>query len=519
MKKIDPNYLLDELNLQGDVIRRIAKLLGYPRESIAAGLYAAPRVTSQDHEVLEGLLAEMDERRMTRLKVEPRLTETKEPDGVDQIDELLDILRVLPSQRNMAAILSAHEIGQEARKRRIEQSLLHVAVSAGPRGVNMAASTISATVGRDVTGLDDLTEDELEKYYDSWMPRLPDGLREEWKAFVESTQEKWATMPIDSLARRYAHYLNEVLEAYACGTQNEVLGHREMSGLSRFNEIDPKTGYIKTRFWRHLAQVNPNPEFDGNKPWHAASQTVDGVAINPPFIIKITFEPAQLDELRKEGEIVVCRADELTFAPAGLGEYFINHGTAYIPGKFDGKIVEMLRGSKLWVAAVNGSGHWIGVGSTRMAALISLCAPQHMSQSEGRQMTDEEWSLLNQIASEKTARPEVGWTDGGKRKAVIEMAAEENEKAYRAKYADDLTPKIARFYYIHIKTSDNRKARWYFDSKMAQNERSRILAGLSELRNVFHGESSRDDEHNLYFVMPYTFEELTTVFGQFEELT
>lgn len=520
-KKIDPNYLLDELNLQGDIIRRMAKLLGYPREPIAAGLLAAPRVTSQDHEVLEALLSEMDERRMTRLRVEPHYVPPPTPDDVDKIDDLLDVLRRLPTRNDMAAILSAHEIGKEARKRQIEKNLLHVAVVSGPRGVNLKAM-LSSLAGREVSSLDELTEEEMERYYDSWMPRLPDGLRQEWEAFVGSVQAKWKHAPLSVLADQYEIYLNEVLDAYAIGTPNEMFGDYEQSALSRFNEPNPDREAKNSRldtFWKRSAKIVENNDYDPTKPWHSGSTTVDGEPRNVPYLIEIVFEPRQLDELRKEGEIVVCQASALEFADAGMGEHHLWH-EGKVLGTVDGKIEAMLRGSVLWIAAVHRTNRWLGIGSTRMAALISLCAPQHMSQSEGRQMTDEEWRLLNQIASEKAVHgPETGWTDGGKRKAVIDMAAEENEKAYRAKYADDLTPKIARFYYIHIKTSDNRKARWHFDSKMAQNERCRMLSGLSELRNVMQGESSRDDDHNTYFVMPYTFEELTTVFGQFEELT
>jgi hypothetical protein len=297
-----------------------------------------------------------------------------------EFEEMLDSLGRVPTRGAMRTILSAHHIEQLAEEMQIERQLIHSAVAAGPRGVKLG--DVYRTASGATKKLEELTPEENEEYLDSWAPFLPEPLRTEWKAKVDSTIDYFSKINEDTLIVEYEKYLKWVLDGYAVGTAKGNLH------VASYNEIDPSgEGAIrkyKDTFWVRDVHVTKNPEHNPRELSAAASQTIDNKPRNPLYLIDIMFTPRQVQSMRYEGTIHFFGPEDFTVGVEGIWTVVDKR----LIWEETGMAVEKNSWVAIYKSGTPPTMQKIAFGKTGLEALTNLVAPP--AKPGGRPLTDEE---------------------------------------------------------------------------------------------------------------------------------
>lgn len=525
-KTIDPKYVLDEVELLGLLVERVAEHTGLLRTG--ESIHGVRLQGEHSTRFIAGLFAELRERRDTRARTRnaPALRHQRDPWIV--FEEILESLQRMPTLDHMRAILVAHRIEEAAAEMKIENQLIHTAVAAGPRGVRQVPSNLS--------------DEEFDKYVDSWAPYLPDAVRDEWNTRMEAIRSAVGSLDEEALIRAYESYLRWVLDSYAVGTNRGGFMH-----LSSFNERAEREDFgiwpgYKDTYWRRSVEIVPVPEYDSTKPSHAASQTTSNQPINPKYRVNLRFEPRAV----LEASGIVSLWDTRTGTP---------------PKDILDRIAEVKDGYHFVAtlsAGLHGEGtHAIGVGQTILEAYVDLFPPHHAT--KGRPLTPEEMNELRVVSMVEdaveahamgveaapsrsdTTPPNVARltsevTDFVHKLSPAKLQSLRDVLFADAKYGDPIPQKIEFVaekgfnltpkYRIVILTSDpptGRQTYWYFPNREEWIERAQLLSGLNALRLGSTREERYApppiDETSMHYTMAYTMDELHTIFGPFEELT
>jgi hypothetical protein len=405
-KPIDPSYVLDEVEILGLLVERIAEHSGLLRhgESIQ-GVRLHPENSARH---VAGLFAELRERRETRHRVRSTAPYPRHAphDPFIEMEWLLDVLRTLPTTDNMRSILIAHSIEQHAKATEIEKQLTHTAVSAGPRGVKLPMHHVTAD---GVTKrIDELTSEEHEEYLDSWGPRLPPDVLTKWRLAIAAIKNQYSSMEEYAVVRAYEEYLQWVLDSYATGASGGVFG------MAAYNEVDRAATeervlmtVYKDTFWRRSAKIVENPEYDSSKPSYAVGQRIQAPddpndpkfaglpsrwvtiehPVNPRYLIAIEFEPRLITEMPGAVSLYDLRTSALPEA--------VHEVVGEIKEGYDFIAVH----DRSWDAHPRDAENLrVVVGKTKLEAYTRLAA-EPRSLPNGRSMTDEERRSLTLIGT------------------------------------------------------------------------------------------------------------------------
>lgn len=552
-KSIDPRYVLDEVEILGLLVERIAEHTGLLR--FGESIHGVRLHTERSARHTAALFQELRDRRDTRARLAgqgPRMARSMVDaiDPFEYMEQLLDTLRVLPTPEAMRTILTSHKIEKLAEEMRIDQQLIHTAVAAGPRGVNLGdvyrkqVEVLAQMKGKTV---DELTPEEREEWLiDSWAPYLPEPIRSQWQQAVDTTNNEISGLGVDELIKAYETYLQWVLDSYAVGTNKGSFhvasyNERDRSGTS------PIPAY-KDTFWHRKAAIRVNPEYDPSRPWHAASRTVKNEPVNAPYIIEIEFEPRGI----RDTDFVISLWDTRTGTPPAhiqelIGE--VKEGYHFVVVESRG-----MHGEDPLRAAV---------GRTKLEAYTILVVGEPENTSVARRtMTEAEQEELRKAASDPSLQidmslsptvpqhdlpPPRGATEEAIRNTLTGDVFIEMEKLSIAELEGLLDALVAHAKYgvvekhefvarehfkpvpkysIRVESTEpdkmigkHIKANWVFTHEGLWRERCRMLAGLCALRGVFLEKSDQDTETHAHYTMPYTIDELHTIFGPYEELT
>lgn len=545
-KSIDPRYVLDEVEILGLLIERVAEHTGLLR--FGESVHGVRLHTERSARHTAALFQELRDRRDTRARLAgqgPRVARSTvdATDPFEYMEQLLDTLRVLPTSSAMRTILTAHDIEQAAEEMRIDQQLIHAAVASGKRGI--ALRDIYPKAG-DRVSIDQLTPEEREEYIDSWAPHLPEPIRSQWRAKVAEISDQYDQLDDDEIIECYEGYLQWVLDSYAVGT-NKGSFHVASYNERNHSGTSPIPLY-KDTFWRRSVKIVPNPEYDSTKPSHAASQTVKNQPINPSHLIEIEFEPRGI----RDTDFVISLWDTRTGTP---------------PAHIQELIGAMKEGYHFVVVESRGM-HGedplrVAVGRTKLEAYTILVAgePENTSVTR-RTMTEAEQEELRKAASDPSLQidmslsptvpqhdlpPPRGATEEAIRNTLTGDVFIEMEKLSIAELEGLRDALVAHSKYgvvekhefvarehfkpvpkysIRVESTEpdkmigkHIKANWVFTHEGLWRERCRMLAGLCAMRGVFLEKSDQDTETHAHYTMPYTIDELHTIFGPYEELT
>lgn len=474
IKQIDTYYLLEEIEILTGAVTHLADMTGY------AGLMKREK-RDESAVRLVALLDELQRRKDWRLRTtqRPPKEDAGNKDGLNNIDYLLDALRVLPSPENMAHILTAHEIERAAKEQRIAEKLIHTAMATTPVRVSRSPG-------------------QLEDGVESWLPFLPEDLRAQWENTIESIAAKYSAMSPGNLLAAYETYLNDVLNAYATDSRHAAAYWNELDEEA-MREQNSSSPIFKDTFWRRSAKLVRNRDHRPSEPWHAASKTVDNTPRNAPYLIEIVFEPRRLAALRAECDLVLYSAKEIevVFSRSFTDLYDIVLKNDDLPKepilRVDGKFAELLKDPDAWLATLSTpAGKVFGIGRSKTAAMVSLAAPGGPPSK-----STESW--------QRWYHPDL---------LLRAMTLEEKEGLSRV--ASD--PTVGQSYSLEIKTTDGR-LRMHLKTKEEQLVKGRMLAGLAELRGFAVPKDILSTDRLIYYSVPYSRKELTTVFGYiFEDM-
>ena len=397
MKKIDPNYIMDEVSLIGDIV-----------------LGALDRVSLrlQSPHFL-GLVDELRERKM--LRESTRYRSYGAPAGevtLRNIDDLLAALERLPLFDAAVAILVAEATKKRAKEMKLDQKMIYTAQSS-----NAPRTTLR----------DEAHGEQREIIITQNAPFLPGDVQAEWDAEKVRIEQRFAAMSQFEIFEEYVRYVADTLRFYAMGPDERIIGLHAVTDLTAYNSPDPS--------WTETTEENLEHQYLDDF-WVREVRTEDhgGDWVNwngegqAPFSIHVLFRPRlkwpqkRLIVTQTKDIEVVNRSD------TGMIDFRMRDedGHLTVASVHPGVAVELL--ASPWIAFYFGSNFmpdvW-GPGATKMEAMVKAVHPEPlarmnravypspdnidaaayvMTKTENTETEDELWSIIARTTSDMGGR-------------------------------------------------------------------------------------------------------------------